>query len=359
VDTEQLKPPVAQGRDFRLLPLRDAFADWAHVPSDLVFEGSDKSNPHVTIAIPTFRRPRLLIESVTSAISQNFDRPVEVIVVDNDPVSSDCEMLLAAIPALRGHNFRYYRNSENIGMFGNWNRCIELGRGMWHTLLNDDDLLDLDFCNHMFAAFAKEPLFDALICRKRTLDQRLGEQASSQEHGPGRHTGLKRAYLEGRFRGRAARPLPVSKFFFGSLVGNTVGMVARKDQLLAIGGYYPEDYPSADHYFMARFAMRYRFGEARHMLASIRIAENESARPEVIRGFLLRNQQLREGMAGVMVPRWWLRFSALTVARHRAILQSMFGGSVTDEEVRQDLGVAVAKDRKRLFYALCTCLGVL
>jgi glycosyltransferase involved in cell wall biosynthesis len=358
VDTKQLKPPVTQGSDFRLLPLRDAFADWAHVPSDMVFEGGDRSKPHVTIAIPTFRRPRLLIEAVTSAISQNFDRSVEVIVVDNDPASSDCEMLLSHIPSLSDYNFRYYRNRENIGMFGNWNRCIELGRGVWHTLLNDDDLLDSNFCDQMFSAFAKEPLFDALICRKRTLDQRLGA-ASSQEHSPGRHTGLKRAYLEGRFRGRAARPLPVSKFFFGSLVGNTVGMVARKDQLLAIGGYYPEDYPSADHYFMARFAMRYRFGEARHMLASIRIAENESARPEVIRGFLLRNQLLREGMAGVLVPRWWLRFSALTVARHRAILQNMFGGSVTDEEVRQDLGVAVAKDRKHLFYALCTCLGVL
>jgi len=350
---------------------RDAFADWRHVASELVFEGRRPEGgaragdrPLVTIAIPTFNRLHLLIKAVASAIAQDFDLPVEVIVVDNDPASTNCAALLERLPQLRSANFRYYRNPENLGMFGNWNRCIELGQGTWHTLLNDDDLLDPDFCARMFAAFEAQPEFDALICRKRTLDQRQGEQrqgattpapASSRK---GKAV-LRRAYLEARFHGRTARHLPANKFFFGSLVGNTVGLVARKDQLLAGGGYQPEDYPSADQYFMARLASRHRLGEVRHILASIRIAENESARPEVIRGFILRNQQLRERMAGEVVPRWWLRFSALTVARHRAILRASFGGQVSDAEVRADLGLPVVKDRKRLFYATCALLGVL
>ena len=340
------------------LEIRDAFADWRHIPSKLVFEGGAARQPLLTIAIPTFRRFELLVEAVESALGQAFDPPLEVIVVDNDPASSGCEALLARLPQLRHANFRYYVNAENIGMFGNWNRCIELGRGIWHTLLNDDDLLDRDFSRRMFATFSEEPGWDALICRKRTLDQRGGETVPPKASGSGK-AALRRAYLEARFRGKAARHLPASKFFFGSLVGNTVGLVARKDQLIAIGGYYPEEYPSADHYFMARLATHHRFGEVRHILASIRIAENESARPEVIRGFLLRNQQLRERMAGVVVPRWWLRFSPLTVARHRVILRNMFGGDVTDEEVRVALGLPVVPDRKRLFYGICATLGVL
>lgn len=337
---------------------RDAFADHAHVASRLVFKGGDARVPLVTIAIPTFLRFELLTEAVQSALAQRFDRVVEVIVVDNDPASDGAERLVERLPELAAANFRYYVNPENIGMFGNWNRCIELGRGEWHTLLNDDDLLDPDFCHAMFAAFAGAPAFDALICRKRTLDQRHGGGAPRQESGAAK-AGLRRAYLEARFRGKAVRALPPSKFFFGSLVGNTVGLVARKDQLLAIRGYQPEEYPSADHYFMARLAMRHRFGEVRHILASIRIAENESARPEVIRGFLLRNQQLRERMAGVVVPRWWLRFSPLTVARHRAILREMFGGDVADADVGTDLGLPVIRDQKRLFYTICALLGVL
>jgi glycosyltransferase involved in cell wall biosynthesis len=341
---------------------RDAFADWRHVASELVFEGTAGAagaRPLVTVAIPTFNRLHLLIEAVASAIAQDFGRGVEVIVVDNDPASTNCAALLEQLPQLRSANFRYYRNPDNIGMFGNWNRCIELGRGEWHTLLNDDDLLDPDFCARMFAAFEAQPEFDALICRKRTLDQRAGADAPAPQGGGKGKAALRRVYLEARFHGRTARHLPTAKFFFGSLVGNTVGLVARKDQLLAGGGYQPEEYPSADHYFMARLAARHRLGEVRHILASIRIAENESARPEVIRGFIQRNQQLRERMAGDVAPGWWLRFSALTVARHRVILREMFGGEVADADVAADLGVQVVKDRKRLFYAVCALLGVL
>jgi glycosyltransferase involved in cell wall biosynthesis len=338
---------------------RDAFIDHAHVPSRLVFEGADTCEPLLTIAIPTFRRLDLLVEAVTSTLAQEFDWPVEVIVVDNDPASDDAARLIDRLPQLRAANFRYYVNADNIGMFGNWNRCIEIGRGAWHTLLNDDDLLDRDFCSRMFAAFDAEPSFDALICRKRTLDQRAGAVTPPKNGGRSGKAALRRAYLEARFRGRAARHLPASKFFFGSLTGNTVGLVARKEQLLALGGYYPEDYPSADQYFMTRLATRHRLGEVRHILASIRIAENESARPEVIRGFIIRNQQLRERMAGVEVPRWWLRFSPLTVARHRAILRATFGSDISDEEVRTTLNLQAMKDRKYLFYAVCATLGVL
>ena len=351
--------PVAGNCASSVAP-RDAFLDNAHVPSRLLFESQSNDDPLLTIAIPTFRRFDLLVEAVESALHQRCGFPVEVIVVDNDPETDGVPRLLERLPELAGSNFRYYVNAENIGMFGNWNRCIELGRGEWHTLLNDDDLLDPDFCASMFDAFACHPAFDALICRKRTLDQRHAAATSAipARDGTGK-AAVRRAWVEARFRGRVARHLPASKFFFGSLVGNTVGLVARKAQLLGLGGYHPEDYPSADHYFMARLAARHRFGEVRHILASIRIAENESARPEVIRGFVRRNQELRERMAGVTVPRWWLRISPLIVARHRAILRSMFDGDVTDEQVRADLGMPAVRDRKRLFYATCALLGVL
>lgn len=339
---------------------RNAFADHAKIISRPVFVGADDREPLITIAIPTFRRFELLLEAVRSGLTQRFDRPIEIIVVDNDPSSENAIRLLDHLPELRRANFRYFVNAENIGMFGNWNRCIELGRGEWHTLLNDDDLLDPDFCTRMFAAFDAEPDFDALICRKRTLDQRQGAAAATtQGKGDVIMAALRLAYLEARFHGKVVRHLPPSKFFFGSLVGNTVGLVARKGRLLSIGGYHSEDYPSADQFFMTRLAHHYRLGEVRHILASIRIAENESARPEVIRGFILRNQQLRERMAGVAVPRWWLRFSALTVARHRTMLRASFGGEVSDKEIHADLGLPVVPDRKHLFYAICAVLGVL
>ena len=40
---------------------------------------------------------------------------------------------------------RYYKNVQNIGLFGNWNRCFQLACGKWVVLLHDDDLIFDDF----------------------------------------------------------------------------------------------------------------------------------------------------------------------------------------------------------------------
>ena len=334
---------------------RDTFADWAHVRSTLVFEGDDRREPMLTIAIPTFRRGDLLCEAVESAAGQVFHRPIEIIVVDNDPNSDNAARLLERFPHLRGMNFRYYVNPENIGMFGNWNRCIELGRGEWHSLLNDDDLLAPRFAAEMFAILDAHREIEGMICRKRPFGD--GAPAAGQADGRGRRL-VKRLWTELRFRGRGERHFGADKFFWGSPVGNTVGMIARKQDLIDIGGYRPEDYPSADHLMMTRFAMRHRFAEARATLASIRIEENESARPDVLKGFIERNQALRRAMAGTVVPAWWTkRFSALTVARHRAVLARYFGARISDAELQQLSGMSVVKDRKWAYLLACGLLG--
>lgn len=341
------------------LARRNAFAEADSIPSDLVFSGSDDRQPELTIAIPTFQRPHLIRESVASALAQQGTRAIELIVVDNDPASRNVASLLAAFPQLAQANFRYYVNHANIGLYQNWNRCIQLGRGHWHSLLNDDDLLDPDFAETMLTILARNPGIDGLQCRKRIFDQREGDGAipPSTADGAARRA-AKQAYLEARFHGARTRHLHPRKFFFGALTGNTVGMVARKADLIALGGYYPDEYPSADHMMTARFAIAYRLDETRDMLASIRIAVNESARPEVIRGFIRCNQELREAMvAAGVVPRWWLRLSGITIARHRAILARLFDRQVPDTEVEAMLGRPSQPDRKRVFYALCAALG--
>ena len=337
------------------LPLRDAFKDWAHVRSDLRFEGEDQREPLLTIAIPTFRRGALLVEAVASAIAQDFNGAIEVIVVDNDPQSRGYEQLLAQLPQLRRANFRYYVNAENIGMFGNWNRCVELGRGSWHALLNDDDLLDASFVTSMLAILA-DARIDGLVSRKRALDERNPQNAARLARRASLPVRiLKRVRLEAQLFGKQQRRVSPRMLFFGNFLGNPVGLVARKADLIALGGYYPEDYPSADYYFLVRFAYYLNLHQTRGILASIRIAENESARPEVVRGFLAKDQVLRDRLTGVGVPGWWRGISPMLVADQRAYLKNSFSQEVSDEEIRK-LGVRVVRHRPWLLRLTTTSL---
>ncbi|WP_016604293.1 glycosyltransferase, partial [Yersinia pestis] len=85
----------------------------------------------------------LLKETLKSVFSLEFNIPVEVIVVDNDPEHP--ELVLSEMAEFERYDFIYYKNIENYGMFGNWNQCLNLGRGKLITILHDDDLLCANF----------------------------------------------------------------------------------------------------------------------------------------------------------------------------------------------------------------------
>ena len=121
----------------------DCFAKCKHVVSRLVW--GDKNaipNPWITLAIPTYRRPHLLRESLESVLNQQHtDFLWDIVIVDNEPddgKENDTERLVRQI---NDDRILYYRNSENIWVGDNFNRCFLLARGEWVMMLHDDDLL--------------------------------------------------------------------------------------------------------------------------------------------------------------------------------------------------------------------------
>lgn len=101
------------------------------------------SNPWLSVLIPTYQRRELFCEALTSVLSQN---PVtycwEVLVVDNTPADdTGTTPALEVIREIGDPRVIYYHNRENIGSGYNWNRGVELARGMWICFLHDDDLL--------------------------------------------------------------------------------------------------------------------------------------------------------------------------------------------------------------------------
>ncbi|STP10533.1 putative glycosyl transferase [Helicobacter cinaedi] len=120
---------------------RDNFAVVAHIESRCVFaqDSSSQDTPLFTIAIPTFNRVETLKRALLSALKQDFSAYYEIIVVENpnDTTYAAESMLL---DEFRGQ-ITYYQNSQNIGGYNNYNRCLKLARGKWMCLLHSDDEL--------------------------------------------------------------------------------------------------------------------------------------------------------------------------------------------------------------------------
>ncbi|XNJ81440.1 glycosyltransferase family 2 protein [Vibrio cyclitrophicus] len=121
------------------------FKKYEDVQSELIYDNCSDFMPLISIMIPTYKRPHLIKESLDSAINQNSDVNFEVVIVDNDADGEFDIELLKLVKTYTDANVRLFKNKENIGMFGNWNRCIELSRGEFFSILNDDDILSSEF----------------------------------------------------------------------------------------------------------------------------------------------------------------------------------------------------------------------
>lgn len=358
------------------LPFRDAIAEIRDIPADLTARGTDHVQPLVTIAIPTFRRPHLLVEAVRSALRQCFDKPYEIIVADNEVGSDGGRVLMDALPELRSANFRYFVNRENIGLFPNHSRCIQFARGTWVTILNDDDLLDAHYLATMMRALEKRPDVDGIACGKRFIDQR--PVAPARPISPLYHERMSprlvRRYLLSGKAGRTelfdrladrmlgayqrffirtirkgdTRRVTPRQLFWAPLTGNIVGFLFRREAGEAIGGFYPEEFPSADDRFYIRFASRYHLRLHKVEAASIRIAENESLRVETVKKALEEKAKLHRLMAGKDVPQWYLRFSPLIISHLWENYRDFWRTEVPREELEKALGSKLPPSRDRL-----------
>ncbi len=93
----------------------------------------------ISVCIPTYNRADLLGKTLIS-VSKQTVRPYEVIVVDNCS-DDDTEAVVRSFK-----DVLYYRNERNLGLVGNWNRCIDLAKGDFLTILHSDDLISPFWC---------------------------------------------------------------------------------------------------------------------------------------------------------------------------------------------------------------------
>jgi glycosyltransferase involved in cell wall biosynthesis len=97
-----------------------------------------RAGARVTVAIPIRNAGAALDRCLASVLSQEgieFD----VVVVDN--ASTDDSFARACAAAARDERVTVYRNAQDVGRIGNWNRCLDLATGEYVKLMMVNDYL--------------------------------------------------------------------------------------------------------------------------------------------------------------------------------------------------------------------------
>ena len=246
----------------------DNFAKIAHVVSVPVKKAILES-PLVTIAIPTYKRADLLKEAIDSALNQDYEGIYEVMVVDNNPQREDETELLMRSYSVYAH-VSYYKNSENVGMFGNWNRLYELAQGKWVVMLHDDDMLCRDYLKKIIPLLNDE--CGMIACKYRKLQN--GILGKSKHVSP---------YVSS---------IALIDFAWGNCIGAPVGVLMDRNKVLGLGGFDDSYYPASDYYFFVKMAKEYPAYMVNEQLSIYRMECNASFRKEVLDGFMKTNYYL-------------------------------------------------------------------
>ncbi|TSA17182.1 glycosyltransferase [bacterium] len=92
--------------------------------------------PLASVCIPVFNGENYIRESIHSVLNQT-EKDFELIIVDNCSTDRTVEI----VASYNDPRLNLVKNSSNMGSIRNFNRCIELSRGVFFVLLPHDDIL--------------------------------------------------------------------------------------------------------------------------------------------------------------------------------------------------------------------------
>jgi glycosyltransferase involved in cell wall biosynthesis len=133
--------------------------------------------PKISICIPTYNGSQFLRECLDSILSQTFV-DFELLIVDDR--SADNTVDIAKEYAAKDVRIEVVINPQNLGLVGNWNRCIEIARGEWIKFVFQDDLLDPECLKKMMVATAMgKPI---IYCDRNFIFEAQTPEATKQEY---------------------------------------------------------------------------------------------------------------------------------------------------------------------------------
>lgn len=229
--------------------------------------GSKESipTPQVSIVMPVYNHPDYFKQALLSAVNQDYDGEYEIVVVDNNEMSLEPTINQKIIEEINSPKILYYRNDKNIGMFGNFNRGIELARADFITFLHDDDLFLSNALSTLMSIQKKtgcQGVYSAYFIIDQNNKKIIDETTTLPEHK--------------RLRLRPFYKYGLWDSFQGCVVPAGEGAIFVKQRLLDMGGFNPDFYPSSDYAFLSCYTYYNSVCYQTTPIFEYRKAENES-----------------------------------------------------------------------------------
>lgn len=120
--------------------------------------------------IPSYGSGQFLDQTIQSVIdSSNQFNNKEIVVVENP---SEFKVISRLVKKYKANSVQYILNETNLGIAGNWNKCIELAKHEYVHILHDDDWVLPGFYQTIQKNAERYPEASLIATRSFGVDQR-------------------------------------------------------------------------------------------------------------------------------------------------------------------------------------------
>ena len=286
---------------------------------------TEERKPMVSIVIPTYNRVNTLKNAVTTALKQEDFFDYEIVVVDND--NSENNDVLQFLEGIKSDRISYYKNEENIGMVGNWNRGVFLSQGKWVTILCDDDLLHPKFLKIMMGIIDKNINLNFLLSRYQLFSHAADLIQKSDEIDVAIET--------------LCHSVNKYELLFGN-VNCCIGALLKKENVLKIGGFSDELYPSYDHAFTKLYISEFGGG----MVVEKKLAYyNKSLNTSSDQNVRLKSIEKDHLISKSFIKKEFNN-SLIIKRMHETLLMNYFKQIIVDGKMKDELRMHVFKGKQ-------------
>ena len=128
----------------------------------------------ISVVIPVLNQ-LFLTNKLLDYISNNTVKPVEIFLIDNNS-TEDIQIVVSSHPDL---NIIYMKQKRNIGVNAAWNIGIQLAKGNFLSILNNDIIIPKFFFEYIEELMTRR--LEVGICVPNTIDDKMFAEFSAMK----------------------------------------------------------------------------------------------------------------------------------------------------------------------------------
>ena len=113
---------------------------------------AEEPRAKVSVCIPVYNGEKYLKQCILSILNQTFG-DFELIVVNDKSTDGSASI----VKSFNDPRIKYFENKNNLGLVGNWNRCIELSSGAFICIFHQDDIMEPENLEKKFRVLSANP----------------------------------------------------------------------------------------------------------------------------------------------------------------------------------------------------------